>query len=213
MEKWKKFLKVSKYILLYSILLLVILLVGLAGYFIKEYKPTFDNIFDEASEISENIKDEDFKNRSNSYIYYEDGSVMKKLNLNDFTYINYKDIPSEVEDALLSIEDIRYYEHKGVDMKSIARAGVSLIRNKGEISQGGSTITQQLVKLKFLTLEKSYERKLKEVLIAYNLEKKYSKEEILEFYLNNINYGSGVIGVAMIVAGIILRKKNTNSKG
>lgn len=196
MEKWKKFLKISKYIFLYSILILVILLVGLTGYFIKEYKPVFDDIYGEASEISKNIKDDDFKNRSNSYIYYEDGSVMKKLNLNDYTYINYKDIPTDVEDALLSIEDIRYYEHNGVDLKSIARAGVELIKNKGNITQGGSTVTQQLVKLKFLTLEKSYERKLKEVIIAYNLEKKYSKEEILEFYLNNINYGSGAYGIA-----------------
>lgn len=191
----EKVFKVIKNILLYGIVTAVVIGVGLFGYMYKEYKPMLQEIYDNAMLKIDGIDKKDFKDKSNSIIYYGDGSEMKQLNLNDFYYLDYKDIPSDVEDALLSIEDIRYYEHPGVDIKAIARAGYVLVKNKGEIKQGGSTITQQLVKLKFLTLEKSYERKLEEVIIAYNLEKKFNKTEILEFYLNMINYGNGAYGI------------------
>lgn len=190
-----KILKVIKTVFIYGSITFVVLLFGILGYFYKEYKPMLQEIYDNAMAKVEQIDDKTFKDKSNSILYYEDGSVMKQLNIHDYKYIEYSQIPSTVEDALLSIEDIRYYEHDGVDLKAVARAGYQLIKNKGEKTQGGSTITQQLVKLKFLTLEKSYERKLEEMIIAYHLEKKFSKTEILEFYLNTINYGSGAYGI------------------
>lgn len=103
-------------------------------------------------------------------------------------------VPKQLEQAFLAAEDIRFYEHGGVDIRGIFRAVLSNITSKG-ISEGGSTITQQLAKNAFLTQERTIKRKLQEIVIAIKLESKYSKKEILEMYLNQIYFGRGVYGV------------------
>ena len=104
-------------------------------------------------------------------------------------------IPVFLRNALIATEDARFYEHQGIDVRGIARALVKDVV-KGRLAEGGSTITQQLIKNKFLTGEKTIDRKVKEGLLAIEFEKKYSKDQILEMYFNEIYFGNGAWGVA-----------------
>ena len=103
-------------------------------------------------------------------------------------------IPQIVKEIYLNSEDESFYNHIGFDVTAIARAFVAN-SSSDSIQQGGSTITQQLVRMRYLTTEKSYERKLIELFYAYELEKLYSKDEILEMYLNEMYFGSQVYGI------------------
>jgi membrane peptidoglycan carboxypeptidase len=103
-------------------------------------------------------------------------------------------IPAFLQQALLAVEDARFYEHGGIDLRGIARAMVKDVV-KGRMAEGGSTITQQLIKNKFLTNEVSIDRKVKEARMAIEFEKKYSKRQILEMYFNEIYYGNGAMGI------------------
>jgi penicillin-binding protein 1A len=105
-----------------------------------------------------------------------------------------KTMPSYVPQAFIAIEDRRFYDHYGVDPFGIARAAAANILHRG-VSQGGSTITQQLAKNLFLTQERTVHRKLQEVLLALWLERKFSKTQILELYLNRVYFGSGAYGI------------------
>jgi penicillin-binding protein 1A len=105
-----------------------------------------------------------------------------------------KQMPEHLIKAFISAEDSRFYEHGGIDLVSIARAFYKNI-NAGEIVQGGSTITQQVAKSFFLTPEKSYARKIKEAILAYRIDKHFSKDEVLYLYLNQIYLGNGAYGV------------------
>jgi 1A family penicillin-binding protein len=109
------------------------------------------------------------------------------------TPVKISEISKNLVDATIAIEDEGYYGHFGVSPTSIVRAAIENHKAK-DITQGGSTITQQLVKLSLLTSEKSYERKIKEAILAVKLEAAYSKEEILEMYLNRIPYGRNTYG-------------------
>ena len=104
-------------------------------------------------------------------------------------------IPVFLQNALVAVEDARFYEHAGIDVKGIARA---MVRNvvKGRLAEGGSTITQQLIKNKFLSAEKTIDRKLKEGIMAVEFEQQYTKKQILEMYFNEIYYGNGAWGIA-----------------
>ena len=105
-----------------------------------------------------------------------------------------KELPSYVPQAFLAIEDRRFYEHYGVDPYGIARAAIANILHRG-VTQGASTITQQLAKNLFLTQERTVHRKLQEMLLALWLERKFSKTQILELYLNRVYFGSGAYGI------------------
>lgn len=102
--------------------------------------------------------------------------------------------------AFVAVEDKRFYDHHGVDLQSTAKAVEILVRGKlGEstgVERGGSTITQQMVKNVFLSNKKTYARKLKEIFLALEVEKKYSKKEILEFYINNVYFYNNCYGIA-----------------
>ncbi len=104
------------------------------------------------------------------------------------------EMPDMLKNAFISAEDDRFYEHKGIDIVSIARAFIKNLK-AGAIVQGGSTITQQVTKSFFLTPEKTYRRKLKEAILAYKIDRRFSKDEILFLYLNQIYLGSGAYGV------------------
>jgi penicillin-binding protein 1A len=105
-----------------------------------------------------------------------------------------KEMPAYVPRAFVAIEDRRFYEHYGVDPFGIGRAAVANILHRG-VAQGGSTITQQLAKNLFLTQERTITRKLQEALLALWLERKFSKTQILEMYLNRVYFGSGAYGI------------------
>jgi penicillin-binding protein 2D len=103
-------------------------------------------------------------------------------------------IPVFLQNALVAIEDARFYEHKGIDIRGIARALVKDVV-KGKMAEGGSTITQQLIKNKFFSGEKTLQRKVKESLLAIEYERKYTKKQILEMYFNEVYFGNGAWGI------------------
>ncbi len=104
-------------------------------------------------------------------------------------------IPVFLQKALVAIEDARFYQHGGIDFRGIARALVKDVL-KGKMVEGGSTITQQLIKNRFLSGEKTLDRKLKEAELAVEYERKYTKKQILEMYFNEIYFGNGAWGIA-----------------
>ncbi len=158
-------------------------------------KPIFGYI-KQANEIKKNISVDDFKLNSNIHIYdNNDNEILSVNQEKNIEYLSYDQIPEAVFNAFIAVEDKRFYKHHGIDIKSLARAGVAIIKNDGAITQGGSTITQQLVKLTYLSTEQSIERKVKEIIIALELEKQFSKKEILEYYVNNIYFGNNAYGI------------------
>ncbi|AST91600.1 MULTISPECIES: PBP1A family penicillin-binding protein [Sutcliffiella] len=110
-------------------------------------------------------------------------------------YVNYDDIPQLVIDAFLATEDVRFFEHNGIDYRRLGGAVLANV-SRGFGAEGGSTITQQLVKLSFLTEEKKLSRKAQEAYLAYQLESRFTKEEILEMYLNRIYFSNRAYGIA-----------------
>lgn len=138
------------------------------------------------------------------HVYASDGTEIAKLHAGaDSLYLASANIPDDVKNAFIAIEDKRFYDHHGVDWASTAKSCYLLVKNKS-ISRGGSTITQQLVRNVFtedVGFEKSYTRKLKEILTALLLEKKYKKDQILEYYINNINFGNGYCGIGAAAVG------------
>jgi len=123
-----------------------------------------------------------------------DGSMLATRGEMAGANVSLKDLPPYLPKAFIAIEDRRFYSHYGVDPLGIARAAVANILHRG-VSQGGSTLTQQLAKNLFLTQERTLQRKLQEVELALWLERKHSKAEILELYLNRVYFGSGAYGV------------------
>ena len=126
-------------------------------------------------------------------------------------YVQVEDINEIFLDAIVAIEDHRFYKHGAIDLISIARATFINIKNK-DIVEGGSTITQQLVKNLFLNMEQTLERKLNEIFIAFELEKLYSKEEILELYVNIVYYGDGFTGIKSACNGYFNKEPKDLSK-
>lgn len=123
-----------------------------------------------------------------------DGETITELYQENRDYVKIDTIPEHVKDAYLAIEDRRFYEHAGIDLKSVARAVYRDIIAMSKV-EGASTITQQLAKNLFLYNDKTWSRKAKEVMAALYLERKLSKDEILELYLNEIYFGHGVYGI------------------
>ncbi len=123
-----------------------------------------------------------------------DGSVLATRGEMPGSNVSLKELPPYLPKAFIAIEDRRFYSHYGVDPLGILRAAVANVLHRG-VSQGGSTLTQQLAKNLFLTQERTLQRKLQEVELALWLERKHSKSEILELYLNRVYFGSGAYGV------------------
>ncbi|MEW5762769.1 MAG: penicillin-binding protein 1A [Bacillota bacterium] len=127
-------------------------------------------------------------------IYDKDGNLVTEIGLENRVPVNIQDVPPVVKKAFLAAEDNRFYQHHGVDFRAIARAAWRNIAS-GSTSEGGSTITQQLVKNCFLTPEKTLKRKVQEAYLAVQLERRYTKDEIFEMYLNWIYFGEGAYGI------------------
>lgn len=123
-----------------------------------------------------------------------DGSVIVSLGPSFGTWLAYDEIPPIMRDAMVSVEDRRFRSHLGVDPIGIARSVMVRIQ-RGRFAQGGSTITQQLARNIFLTNDKTWTRKLREIILALAMERKFSKDEILELYLNRVYFGGGAYGV------------------
>ena len=127
-------------------------------------------------------------------IYDDNDEAITELHVERRILVPLSQIPQSLRDAILATEDRRFYSHWGIDPIGVARAIIQNYR-RGRIVEGGSTITQQLTKVLFLTPDKSLERKLKEAVLALELERRYSKDRILEMYLNQVYFGQGSYGV------------------
>ena len=127
-------------------------------------------------------------------------AVESRVNVHDPHYVKLQDTPESLQQAVIALEDRRFYSHHGFDFEGIARATLVNLQS-GEIEEGASTITQQLVKNLFLSHEQSFGRKAEEFLLALDMEWNYSKDEILEMYLNTIYYGSNYYGIGAASEG------------
>ena len=169
-------------------------------------------LYNEYADMAEAIVteggDDAFMTSLTSTVYGANGEVIAELcGSRDSAYLKDAEIPYIVKRAFVVSEDRKFYEHSGVDYSAMMRAVLALIKNEGEITQGGSTITQQLARNIFLSHEVSIERKVKEIFIAWELEDRYSKDDIMEFYVNNIYFGNGLYGIEAAAEGYF--NKNT----
>ena len=128
-------------------------------------------------------------------VYDRNNQEAGVLNINKGEFVTIDQISPNMINALVSTEDKRFYDHHGFDPMGFLRATFGLLLNRGRVTGGGSTITQQLAKNAFLTQDQTFLRKAKELFLSFELEKKYSKDQILEMYLNNAYFGNGVYGI------------------
>ena len=127
-------------------------------------------------------------------VHADDGTVIVSLGPSFGEWLPYRDIPAVMRDATISVEDKRFLSHPGVDPIGIARSLMVRVK-RGHWVQGGSTLTQQLARNVFLTNQKKFGRKIREAIIALALERKFTKDQILELYLNKVYYGGGAYGI------------------
>lgn len=186
---FKKFKKTKKTFLnnflffLVCLILIASILFSAMVLFIKYNLPSPEKLL--ARNVAQSTKIYD---REGKVILYEIFAEQRR------TVMSLNDIPKDLINATLAAEDKDFFKHPGFDFKAIVRAIIIDIL-KGTKAQGGSTLTQQFIKNAFLTSQKTYQRKITEILLAYQMEKKYSKEEILQMYFNEIPYGSNAYGV------------------
>lgn len=138
---------------------------------------------------------EDFKPNVVTKFYSADDEVIKTFTAYKFEKVEIKDVPDNIKNAIIATEDKNFYHHKGYDPVGLVRSMIVNL-STGSFSQGASTITQQLARILFLSNEKTFDRKIKEFIVAARIEKTISKDQILEMYLNNVYLGSGAYGVA-----------------
>lgn len=168
-----------------------------AGLFISyKVKPIYDEL-ERTAKIEIGRSDyTDFRVNEATYIYNTNGDIIVSLTPNGkSTYLKSEEIPNYVKQAFVAVEDRNFYEHNGFDLKGIIRVCLQYVKTSGDEKHGASTITQQVIKNIFLSSEVTIERKIKEIFYAIELEKKYTKDEILEFYINAIFYGNQCYGI------------------
>jgi len=169
------------------VLLLVLVLSAAAGAGFLLYT----QILHELPDVS---KLKDYRPSLITTVYADNDEVAGKFYIERRILLPFSEIPDILVKAFIAIEDARFYQHGGIDFQGISRAFWANLRAK-QITQGGSTITQQLAKTLFLSPERTIQRKIREILLALQIEKRFSKKEILELYLNQIYFGEGAYGV------------------
>ncbi len=188
---WTNFVKG---LLIFFAIIFILGTVALGVVYIK-YGAKIQATIKNGNTIAQSINETDFNTRKPTQFYDNKENLIKEFKTFTYYYTKEADLNPYVGQAVTSIEDQRFYEHTGVDYKGIRRSIWVYIKSKGTILQGGSTITQQLARNVFLTFDVTLWRKLEESVIAKDLEKKYTKAQILEFYVNNVNYGNGCYSI------------------
>ena len=187
-------------------LLMILVVAGVGYYYYGGYATQVQKMKSEAVNYVRGSTPATFCAAQTSVVYDKNRNTISTLKgEKDVYYLDYDQIPPDVCAAIVSIEDKKFYQHSGIDLKAILRAAKAMIEN-GKVTQGASTITQQLARNIFLTQEKTWQRKVEEMFIATELEKKYNKTQILEFYLNNIYFGNGYYGIQAASIGYFNRK-------
>lgn len=177
-------MKTIKIILKITAVITAIAIIGILALFVWYTMVTANVEFDENMLVS--------KPRTCA-VYYADGEEFEKYAR--YAYAESADIPEITKKAFIAVEDKRFYSHRGIDYRGIVRAALKNAFSRN-IKQGGSTISQQLVKNSFLSGDKTIERKFKEYKLTKYLEKNYDKDKILEMYLNTVYFGKGIYGIA-----------------
>lgn len=183
MKKKKK----KRNVLIKTLRLIIILLIIISGFIYFKYWPTISSLYNDATTKVNNCTVDTFNTNKLS--------SKNALNNKDPLYLKSSLIPQDVKNAFISIEDKDFYNHGGVSVKAIFRSIYSMVTNDWKITQGGSTITQQLARNVFLNFDINYRRKVEEMFIANKLEQKFTKDQILEFYINNINFSNNAYGI------------------
>ena len=165
-----KFLKRLFKFLLITIFVGILLVVGTVVY--KVY-PIYEQYTNEAKEAIKNSNTNTFKKNLTSYLYDDEDHLLTELSGNGSKiYLSFENIPENVINAFIAIEDRDFWDHEGIDLKAIVRVSWEYVRSKGEEVHGASTITQQLMRNVFITKEVTLERKIKEICFALEMEKK-----------------------------------------
>lgn len=187
----------AKKIILIVLLVITLFVVVIATPFLIK----FSRLKSEAEAMVAASSDATFKANKTTQIYDCNGNkIANMLGTKVLYYKELKDIPQILQDAFIVMEDRKFYDHRGVDLAAIIRA-VMANYTANSIEQGASTITQQLARNIFLTQEVTWERKIEEMYVALALERSYSKDKLLEYYLNNIYFANGYYGVEAAALG------------
>ncbi len=187
-QKAWRFLKVQ-------MVLITLVLLAMGYYFLGGYATKVAEMKKEAEHLVAASTVDTFRTSETSEVYDVNGNLISRVKgEKDVYYLQIEEIPVYARQAVVTVEDKKFYHHHGIDYRAVVRAIIAMIQN-GKVTQGGSTITQQLARDVFLTQDRTWERKVEEIYIAYELEKKYSKDQILEFYMNNIYFMNGYYGI------------------
>lgn len=195
-SKVKAVLKAIKKILKTILLIIILIGVGAAGFLFIKVKPIINSAKSDAFDKLNTIDINTFTGKHDTVIYDNNKDILASINISNYQYAKSENISKWITEGYIAVEDNEFKYHKGIDYRGIARAGLALVKNKGKITQGGSTITQQVVKNNLLSDEKDkFKRKIIEIFLAPELEKEYSKAQIMEFYANTNYYANQMYGV------------------
>ncbi|MDD6571992.1 MAG: transglycosylase domain-containing protein [Thermoflexaceae bacterium] len=204
--------KIRKYILITILGIAAVMLLTAACIFMPVLKELMQ-LKEQAEVIIQAGDSSDFTKSRTSVVYDCNNEVLLTYSgEKDLYYVEIDEIPQILRDAFIVMEDREFYSHFGVDVKAVIRAAVANY-NADEIVQGASTITQQLARNIYLNQDVNWERKILEAFMAMELEDKYSKDEILEFYLNNIYFGNGYYGVEAAAKGYLNKSVSELTNG
>lgn len=199
---FRSMFKVLKVMFMTLFILCVIALIAAAGIGAYKIYPMYKEYKAQVAGIVEASTLDTFRLQEASFIYDVNGEVLAKLTGDeDSSYLPYEEIPEYAVNAFIAIEDRTFWDNSGIDLKGIFRVAINYFRTEGEEVHGASTITQQLARNRFLTREVSIERKAKEMLVAMDLTKKYTKKQIMEFYINDISFANTYYGLQAAARG------------
>lgn len=178
-----------------QIVLMLVVLACFGYYYFGGYADEVQQLKREAVQEVANSDETLFVPSHTCSIYDANGQLIsERKGSKDAKYVKYEDIPKDFVTAFISIEDKKFYQHNGVDFKAVIRV-IKARLQKDKVTGGASTITMQLAKLMYMEPDRTWQYKVKQMFLAMELEKRYSKEKILEFYLNNVYFSNGYYGV------------------
>ncbi len=157
--------------------------------------PVFTEVREEVFDKMVNLDEDDFTMKEDTLIYDSKGNAVGSVNAGRFKQVSINEISPYIYNGYIAVEDKRFKTHGGVDVVATLRAGITLLKNHMQITQGGSTITQQIIKNNLLTQDKSYTRKMAEIMLAPAVEAKFTKAQIMEYYCNTSYYGYRCYGI------------------
>ena len=200
-KKTKKKHRFFWFLIKLQIVLMVVVLAGFGYYYFGGYATEVQALKEKAVQTVADSDDSIFIPSQTCSVYDKDGKLIsERKGTKDAQYVKYEDIPQDFITAIISIEDKKFYRHHGVDFKAVMRAVKARVTH-GRITQGGSTITMQLAKLMYLNPDDTWQYKVEQMFLAIELEGRYSKEKILEFYLNNVYFANGYYGIDVACRG------------